>query len=458
MDNLHCSKSIWACSFTHFMSSIYAVIFACSLGLLSLPSLAQESELEQLTLLNRAGMSAEAYALAIHMLLEREGEPAFDLQYGVAAVDTGFFSEGIFALERVIVAQPDNQYARLELARAYFAAQEDERARAEFERVLASNPPTEVRNNIRPYLDTIIARESSRRAVWRGSLDLRTGYDSNVNAATEDDLSFLLGLAPGSLITEAPIEDSFSSIAGGLTYSIPLNTQSDFSINGNLNHRENGSGDLTQSTGGLSFAYGLRKDANTFGVAVQANHFRIDEVAFRNLLGVSASWKHALSSQSSITLFGQMTDLQHHTNLTADALVTTLGLTMQHQFAAVNQPVLTVGFNAGVQDASNDELSGALQNTERDTLGLNIGLGLSFSRDLQLSTSLRVQHSEFEEEQLNVGVRDDLNVTGNIALNWRAADNWILGALVSLTDNDSNAGFTDYQRDQVSLTARYLFR
>ena len=458
MDNTHCSKGIWANLFASFVCLARTAIII-SIVLPSISSFAQESELEQLTLLNRAGMSAEAYALATEILLEWEGEPAFDLQYGVAAVDTGFFSEGIFALERVITAQPDNQYARLELARAYFAAQEDERARAEFERVLASNPPVEVRNNIRPYLDTIIARESSRRAVWRGSLDFRTGYDSNINAATDDDLSFLLNLPPGSLITEPPIEDSFSSIAGGLTYSIPLNAQSDFSINGNLSHRENGSGGLIQSTGGLSFAYGLRKDANTFGVAVQTNHFRLNETAFRNLFGVSASWKHTFSPQSSITLFGQATDLQHHTNLPADALITTLGVTMQHQFAATNQPVLTLGFNAGSQDASNDELNGALQNTERDTLGLNIGLGLSFSRDLQLSTSLRVQSSEFAEEQGPIGEeREDLNITGNIALNWRAADNWILGGLISLTDNDSNAGFTDYQRDQISLTARYLLR
>ena len=86
-------------------------------------------------------------------------------------------------------------------------------------------------------------------------------------------------------------------------------------------------------------------------------------------------------------------------------------------------------------------------------------MGLSFSRDLQLSTSLRVQRSEFAEEQVTIGEeRDDLNVTGNIAINWRATDNWILGGLISLTDNDSNAGFTDYQREQISLTARYLFR
>ena len=458
MNNYHRPRAKGPFGLARIFRSALAVITTSSL-LASSQAFAQDDNLEQLTLLNRAGLSGQAYELALEMLEQWEGEPAFDLQYGVAAVDTGFFSEGIFALERVIANQPDNDYGRLELARAYFAAQEDERAKVEFERVLAANPPAEVRNNVRPYLDTIIARESRRRAVWRGSLDLRTGYDSNINASTDDDLSYLLNLPPGSLITSTPIEDSFASLAGGITYSKPLTTQSDFSVNGNVSHRENGSGDLLQSTAGVSMAYSLRKDSSTFGLALQTNHFRLDQNAFRNLVGLSASWKYAATPQSSFTLFGQATELYHHNTPVADALVGSVGITMQHQFAATYQPSLTFGINAGFQNADKDDLAGALANTERNTLGMNLGLGLSFSRDLQLSTSVRLQRSEYAEELgLPPVVRDDLNLTTNMALNWRATDNWIVGLLGSYTDNDSNAGFTDYQREQFSLTARYLFR
>lgn len=425
-----------------------------------LPSLASaQTPLEKLTLLNRAGAPAQAYAFALELLPQWEGEPAFDLQYGVAAVDSGFFSEGIFALERVTMNEPANDYARLELARAYFAAQEDERARAEFERVLAANPPEEVQENIRPYLDTISARESRRRAVWRGSFDLQTGYDSNINASTDDDLSLLLGLPAGTLTTANPQEDGYTSIAGNLIYSKPLSAQADFTASGNLNHRHNDSGDLPQTTMGLSAGYNLRRDSSAYSIALQTNHFRLDDRAYRDMLGVSVSWRYTASPQTSLTVFAQASDLSYDANPGKDALLTTGGLSIQHLFAARYRPSLTVGLTAGLEDAADDTAPGALQNTERNMIGVNVALGLSFTPNLTLTTSLRMQRSEYAEELVLPPVlREDENLSANIALNWRASDNWFLGLNATATENDSTAGFTSYQREQISLSARYLLR
>ncbi len=120
-----------------------------------------QGPISQIAQLNAEGRSAEAYNLAIQQLAQLEGEPAFDLHYGVAAVDTGRASEGAFALERVLMNQPTNDYARLELGRAYFALEEDDRAEREFNQVLASNPPQEVVQNVQPYLRAIDNRRSS---------------------------------------------------------------------------------------------------------------------------------------------------------------------------------------------------------------------------------------------------------------------------------------------------------
>ena len=418
-----------------------------------------QSPIEQLTLLNRAGMPAQAYALAEQLMPMWEGEPAFDLQYGVAAVDVGLFSEGIFALERVTMNEPANNYARLELARAYFAAQEDERAKVEFERVLASNPPAEVRENIRPYLDTISARESRRRAVWRGSMDIRTGYDSNINASTDDDLSSLLGLPPGTLTTATPQEDSFASLAGALVYSKPLTTNSDFSVSSNLNHRENASGDLPQTTAGLSVGYSLRSNSSTYNIGVQGNHFRLENEAYRDMLGLSLSWKYTASPQTSMTLFGQASDLKYDSSPGKDSLLFTSGVSIQHIFAAAYRPSLTFGLTKGFEDAADDDAPGALQNTERDTIGASVALGLSFTPNLQMTTSLRAQRSEYAEALVLPPVlREDTNLSANIAFSWRVADNWLLGLNALATDNDSTAGFTSYQREQISLSTRYLLR
>src|SRR4051812_37658779 len=81
------------------------------------------------------GKAADAYALG-KQHPEELGNPAFDFYYGVAAIDAGHAGEGVLALERYITNFPDNQQARLELARGYFVLGDDARAREEFDVVL----------------------------------------------------------------------------------------------------------------------------------------------------------------------------------------------------------------------------------------------------------------------------------------------------------------------------------
>lgn len=418
-----------------------------------------QSDIETLAQLNRMGRSAEAYAIAIRLLSQWEGEPAFDLQYGVAAIDSGAVPEGIFALERVVMNQPDNLYARLELARAYFGAGEDDRALAEFNRVLATDPPADVRQNVRPYLDAISAREGQRRAVWRGSVELTSGYDSNINAAAEEDLSPLLGLPPGSVTSANPEADSFASLNGVLSYSRPLTKLSDFALSANVSHRENASGDLPQSVMGLNASYGLRRDASSFRFGIQANQLRLENERYRDSIGLTANWRYALSPASSLSINGQVSDLAYPDSPGKDAALAIAGLTVQHVFQAPLRPVFSAGLNYGVEKAKDDTAPGALQNTERDMVGANLGLALSFSRDVQMSLSLRAQRSEYAEPLVLPPVlREDLNLSASAGLDWRLADNWMLGLNAQVTDNESNAVFTDYDRQQISATLRYLFR
>ena len=66
----------------------------------------------------------QAYELGTANLGQWEGEPEFDFLYGLAALESGFANESVFAFERV-AADSSNRIlqgrARLELARAYFA-------------------------------------------------------------------------------------------------------------------------------------------------------------------------------------------------------------------------------------------------------------------------------------------------------------------------------------------------
>jgi len=97
------------------------------------------------------GKPDEAYRAAKLMPGEL-GNPPFDFYFGVAAVNNGKASEGVMALERYLLNFPDNQTARLELARGYFLLSDDGRARDEFDAILATNPPAEIAKVVREYL------------------------------------------------------------------------------------------------------------------------------------------------------------------------------------------------------------------------------------------------------------------------------------------------------------------
>src|SRR5438045_1028911 len=102
--------------------------FAAFLAALALPFAAMAAPADDVKVLLDQGKAAEAYALGKKYPQEL-GNPAFDFFFGVAAVDAGHAGEGVLALERYITNFPDNQTARLELARAYFVLGDDARAR-----------------------------------------------------------------------------------------------------------------------------------------------------------------------------------------------------------------------------------------------------------------------------------------------------------------------------------------
>lgn len=430
-------------------------IFAAGIAL---QASAQSNQIQQLAELNQSGQPQQAYAMALGMLAEWEGEPAFDLQYGLAAVDSGMFSEGIFALERVLMAQPGNDYVRLEVGRAYFAVEEDDRARQEFERVLANNPPREVRENILPYLDTIQARAGERRTTWAGYTEVSAGHDTNINASPDDDSFFIPLLGGTATLSNSSASDEFMRIAANGSVTRPLDQSSQVFSAASLEQRENGSGDIGTTSLGIQVGYNKNLATGNYRLTLQGSHFRVDGNEYRNLLGLSGTYRYTISPRTSLNYALQYSQLSYPELPNKDADLVLGSASLQTQLVLPYRPVLSFGVSYGKELADVDTQA-SQANTEREIVGANLGLRLSFSSALQLNTSIRAQESDYAgEEALFQRVREDINVTTSATLTWRASDNWLVNLSGSIGKNDSNIPITDYERNQISVGFRYMFR
>lgn len=184
-----------------------------------------------------------AYNLGLNHQFELEGEPEFDLYWGLSAIQAGKFETALFNFERLISSYPQVHRYRLELARCYFYLGNLERAEAEFKRVQAEQPPAAVLKNIELFLDQIAQQKRSFKSQWYGRLTLASGYDTNINSATNAE-NFILPLANFNFIV--PISDkereqasSFGQAQAFLGYQRPLSRLSSWGALLMASHKAN---------------------------------------------------------------------------------------------------------------------------------------------------------------------------------------------------------------------------
>ena len=141
-----------------------------------------------------AHKTKEAYALANQIAHQHEGSPEFDLLFSSVAIEAGHPDLAIFALDRVLMKQPNNKYAKEKLARAYYL----------LDKTNTQNKPT---HNF--------------------ALGISGGYDSNINSATTNTSIIIFDLAPPLLLSgkNIAIYDSFFDFTGNWQGSYPISSR-----------------------------------------------------------------------------------------------------------------------------------------------------------------------------------------------------------------------------------------
>jgi tetratricopeptide (TPR) repeat protein len=402
------------------------------------------------------GRARDAYELA-RRHPDEFGKPEFDFYYGIAAVDAGHAGEGVLALERYIVLFPDNDRARLELARAYYVLGELLRAREEFDAVSRRKPPAEVLATIDRFMDSIRAQETRYRTSASFYLEIGGGYDSNVNSGVGNPVIAVptLGVVQIAQVG-ARSGDSFLHLATGAQFSHPLAAGVALIAGGSAEgklHHDTFDQQFDQVSavayGGVSYLKERDLVRGTFALS----SLYVDYDRFRNAGTLGIEWHHQLDEFNSASVFGQYARLAYPASPSRDSHFHGLGAGWRRALLGRMQPVFQVQAVFG-QETNDDEPRRL--DLSRDLYTLRGGLSLTPAARWGVSLGLSYTKSRFDGVDGLFLVRREDGYSGvELGASYRLTRQLSLRADYLYSENRSNIPLYQYSRDVITMRARY---
>lgn len=402
-----------------------------------------------------SGQAEAAWLLAKQHIADRAGDPDFDFLAGLAALEAGQPQHAAMALERVLIAQPANHRARLELARAYFLLGDYTAARREFLAVRAVGPPPNVRTRVDAFLAEIQRREANSRTNVTGYVELRPGWDSNVASATADSTIEIpaigmVNLSPSSLEQS----DRFLDKNAGVTLVHPLDKRRALFADLAYRDRENVE---TQAydTRSVSLSGGLvwATQRDRMRLPLQYQVLYLDNKEFRRLLTLGGEWSRDLDAGNQVLAFGQLGTLRYPDDALRDVDLLLAGGGWNHRYAHL--PLL-VSASTYLGDESARKTAG--DPNGRRYFGVRLGMQWNGIPTHTPYASLAWQRSIYDAvNPVFLRTRDEQFRELRLGWSWQPRSHWTLTAEASAVDNQANITLYDYRRRQFSVGVRYQF-
>jgi len=404
------------------------------------------------------------------------GNPIFDFFYGVAAIDAGHAGEGVLALERYLLSFPDNRSARFQLARGYYVLGEDQRARDEFQNLLADATGTE-KTTAERYLDAIKAREGRYQPTATGYLEAGLGYDSNINSGIPGGSTFSLPgglslvLSPNSVM--AKTADAFATLQGGVQGTYPISPgaaafgtagfDSKFYSRGNNDQ-------FSQANFGGSGGVSYLSDKNLYKVGLGVSEGFVNRQDYLTTLSLFGEWQHQYDQFNRFSVGAQVADLDFRkmdvytaldksTKATVEGTPTRdsgfmgLSAAWTRSFNIEYLPVLDMSLNYGEErnNTGRTDLS-------RDIYGGKVGVSLTPAPKWGMALAAGVQETTYKAPGAFAASRKDQAYTLDGSLSYFYSKEWSVRMEAAVSQQQSNIGLFDYDRYVVGVKARYDFK
>ncbi len=426
---------------------------------LSAAAFAAEDPLGAAQRLLAEGRAAEAHVLLQGLADTRAGEPDFDLLLGAAALHSGQPTQAVFALERVLARQPNNQDARALIGQAYLSLGEIEASRQALTEARRGDVPAPVAERIARMLGQIAEIEKDQGTRVSGYVEASLGADSNVNSATGSQTVAVPALG-GAIAVLAPgavrQDDEFLGLSAGVAvrhrldpeWSIVARAGAGMKLNFSRDAFDNSS--LEASVGAV-----FDREGNQYSASLQTNSLWVDNTRFRDYFGVNGQWRHTLSQSSEASAYVQHGRLSYPGQPLRDADRTVLGGAWVQ--ALPTQWTPTVFLSAYVGEER--EISANVAHLGHRLFGARAGGELTLAPKFVAFGSASWEQRDYGgQEPLFLTSRDDRQLDLQAGLRYTLPGNWVLQGALSHTENRSSVALYKFERTVLNVALRYEFR
>lgn len=394
----------------------------------------------------------QAYNMALMLEASFAGEPKFDFILGMSALETKRLDQAVFAFERVLMIEPSNHHARLELARAYYFLGDYVASKNEFNTVMDVNPPENVQKNIQEFLSLIAEKERKARHLIKAHAVLDVGYDTNVNSTTDqlivDDL-------PNDAVLEfrqdtVAQEDTFYKLSATSSYTYLLNKKTglflDLSAASHDNLDTNEFDTLQLSVkAGPTFAKGSYR----LKFPIQYQYLTLDSEEYRNMIMLGVEHTRLLNRKRYLMSFFQVGEMTYPDYETRDATTAVLGLAYAQSKGAQNYLVSLYG---GKEDAKED----AGEHNSRDYYGLKLRVTHKFQNKHSVFLGVGAMSARYGADNPHyLKVRENDMYQLSVGWDWKYSAHWKFNISADAYDSQSNLELYDYDREVVRLSVKY---
>ena len=434
------------------------LVFVLFLGVSSLASAAEDATLSKASELIKSNDFKAAYQLLEPLESERSGNIDYDYLFGVAAVESGNVTRGVFALERVLATNPNHLDARAEIAKAYFKLGESDTSKTEFQTILKQNPSKETSVAIEKYMSAI-DKALGLTTTFAAYLDIGVGFDSNINSATSSSAINLAPtfIAPRLVLPSGAQEQSskYMSLAGGASFRQPI-TENLAVVGGVQGQNRTNWNESQFDPSFIDYNLGLtyKKHIDSFTAALQGNTYDIDGERFRRSYGAIGQWQRDLDDRNQVSLYAQYAKLSYPSSNVRDADRYIVGGGWAHVFAGDKSPVLFLSPYAGkenTEDSAFDFLSNSIY-------GFRAGGQLSMNPKLVAYAGTSYEYRDYDGRDPIFGeTRRDNQYDFNIGLRYLPGHKWTIRPQFSYLRNNSNTTIFDFDRTVLSINFRKDF-